>query len=131
MKCSCVNIEIGSYGNQVRLTAPDHLTEPLNKIGYTIYDGTIWVDACLSEEIKFLWSLGIRTTGCCCGHNTGDPYIGVINEDIPRMKELGYKVHHNPCRPGDEDSFIPKLLLSLTSPLVGEPTTKIQKPRKE
>lgn len=70
------------------------------------------VDKCLLPEILKLWEMGIKTTGCCCGHGHSDlSYIGVLPEYIPRMKELGYKVHFNKCRPGDEDSFIPKTKL--------------------
>ena len=52
------------------------------------------VDEELVDEIKHLWFLGIRTTGCCSGHGIRDGYIGVIDEDIDRMFELGYK--HRP-----------------------------------
>ena len=72
----------------------------------------ICVDKCLLPEILKLWEMGIRTTGCCCGH--GDQkmaFIGVRNDFIPKMKSLGYKVQHNNCRPDDEDSFVPMTLL--------------------
>lgn len=75
----------------------------------------ICVDACLALEVSRLWADGIRTTGSCCGHGAQQGYIGVIDADIPRMKALGYAVHANPCRPGDEDSFVPK------SPCVSSP----------
>ena len=32
--------------------------------------------------------------------------------DIQKMKDLGYKVLYNECRPNDEDSFIPKTILN-------------------
>jgi hypothetical protein len=69
------------------------------------------VDPCLAAEIIELWRLGIVTTGCCCGHNLGGrylPFIGVREDFIPKMKELGYEVQYNDCRPNDEDSFVPK-----------------------
>lgn len=66
------------------------------------------IDKCLIREIIDLWEKGIKTTGCCCGHDKTEPFIGVEFEDIDKMKALGYKVQHNPCRPEDEDSFIPK-----------------------
>lgn len=80
------------------------------------------VDPCLSDEIKELWRLGIVTTGCCCGHGLGGrmvPFIGVREDFIPKMKELGYKVQPNPTGkyvngefiptyPDREDSFVPK-----------------------
>lgn len=72
-------------------------------------------DACLSKELFFLWDQGITTTGCCCGKHSNDPigfgFIGVIPEDIQKMKELGYVVRLNPMRPEDDDSFYPKTKL--------------------
>lgn len=70
----------------------------------------ITVDPCLAEEIEYLWGQGIVTTGCCCGHNIGFAYIGVEEEFIPKMKELGYKTQLNPMDVTREDSFIPKSL---------------------
>lgn len=72
------------------------------------------VDKCLLPEVLSLWEMGIRTTGCCCGHDKvskEEPYIGVEFEDIEKMKSLGYKVKPNKYRPGDEDSFYPKTKL--------------------
>ncbi len=67
------------------------------------------IDKCLLKEVVGLWEMGIKTTGCCCGHGKPElAFIGVAPEYIERMKELGYAVQHNPCRPGDEDSFVPK-----------------------
>ena len=71
----------------------------------------VTVDACLSEEIESLWEHGIHTTGCCCGHGKALGYIGVIEEDIPKMRELGYTQYiHNYLSGGSsrKDSFIPK-----------------------
>jgi hypothetical protein len=100
VRCTCKNIEVGSYCNQVELVPPSW---------WLSSHKTICVDRCLELEVKFLWGLGIRTTGCCCGHNgNGIPYIGVEDEDIATMKELGYERRHNPCRPNDNDSFIPR-----------------------
>lgn len=70
----------------------------------------IAVDKCLLTEVVSLWEKGIKTTGCCCGHDKGKPFIGVRPEYIQKMKDLGYQVQENDCRPGDEDSFIPKTI---------------------
>ena len=71
------------------------------------------VDKCLIKEITGLWEKGRHTTSCCCGHGQKDKaFIGVEFNDIPKMKELGYKVQFNSCRPDDEDSFIPKTPLN-------------------
>lgn len=80
--------------------------------GCTVMKKQICFDACLAKELFLLWDKGIETTGCCCGkHSNCKPdmsYIGVENKYISKMKKLGYKVRFNSCRPGDEDSFIPK-----------------------
>ena len=102
--CDCVNVKIGSYDNQVELPRPKCMT------GRTegTHSDTICVDKCITEEIKCLWSIGIHTTGCCCGHNIQEGYIGVIEEDIELMKKCGYKVHFNRQDLNDEKNFIPK-----------------------
>lgn len=69
-------------------------------------------DACLAKELFYLWDKGIKTTGSCCGRHAGDveghAYIGVAEEHINTMKDLGYAVKHNSCRPFAQDSFMPK-----------------------
>lgn len=99
--CDCRNIDIGSYDNQVLLPRPQHMKG--RKEGSSA--DFISVDACLKEEILALWSLGIRTTGCCCGHNKVEGYIGVIPEDVPKMQAIGYQVQYNPYRPEDISTF--------------------------
>ena len=70
----------------------------------------VFIDICLAQEVWTLWEKGIVTTGCCCGHKTKKPYIGVEEEYIPHMKHLGYKVQGNDLYPEREDSFVPKFL---------------------
>lgn len=96
--CDCVGVEIGSYANAVALMPPPEL-------GFTRVP--ITVDRCLAEEVEHLWSLGIRTTGNCCGHNQQPGYIGVADESVPAMKALGYVVLPNPMCPGSENHFHP------------------------
>lgn len=113
--CKCLNVEIGTYKNQVSLYVPEEnhtMSEYMNnrrKVGLS-KGRLICVDRCLMNEIIYLWKKGIRTTGCCCGHNKLLGFIGVFEEDIQKMKDLGYKVAYNPSRPDDEDSFEPKSL---------------------
>lgn len=95
--CTCIDIGLGSYANQIMVSSPPHMPK----------DNGYCLDKCVSEEVMILWKLGITTTGCCCGHGKVPPYIGVADNDIPTMKEWGYHVQHNPSRPHDEDSFIP------------------------
>lgn len=95
------------YGNQETVEIPDNIT-----ILYNAPDReprtSVSIDKCLVEEIKNLWSKGIHTSGCCCGHGKQNGSIGVITEDIPKMKALGYEKHLNPNYPESEKFFIPK-----------------------
>jgi len=97
----CSDIQFGTYECAYNIQTP-----------WISDDGTahfICVDKCLLPEIVRLWEMGIRTTGCCCGHgNSEKAFIGVRNDCISKMKGMGYKVQFNPYRPEDEDSFIPK-----------------------
>lgn len=72
---------------------------------------TVTVDNPLVEEIQYLWSLGIETSGCCSGHGVQPSYIGVYKEYIPHMVELGYEILINTAGRnnfGRYDSFFSK-----------------------
>lgn len=101
--CGCKDIELGSYKNQSALARPAHMLDR----GEGTTSKTICVDNCLVAEVLQLWSLGIRTTGCCCGHNKLDGFIGVIEEDIGRVMHLGYEPRLNETDPLRHDSFHP------------------------
>ena len=103
--CNCVDVKIGSYDNQVTLPRPKCM---IDRTEGSSNPDTICIDKCIAEEIKYLWSLGIRTTGCCCGHNKQEGYIGVIDRDIEIMKKGGYKIHFKKDNLSDERNFIPK-----------------------
>ena len=98
MNCSCNDVEVGSYTNQIWVHPPAHMPK---SNGYCL-------DLCIAEEVMGLWMKDITTTGCCCGHNKQSGFIGVIDIDIPKMKLLGYQVARNTCRPNDHDSFYPR-----------------------
>lgn len=102
----CNDIKYGTYDCAYNIMLPFKCSFD-NEFKY------VAVDKCLIKEIIGLWEQGIHTTGCCCGHgDINEAFIGVIFEDIPKMKALGYKVWFNSCRPNDEDSFIPKTVLN-------------------
>lgn len=104
MKCN--EILFGTYECAYNIMPPF-------KCGFSNEFKYVAVDKCLIKEIIDLWEQGIHTTGCCCGHgDASKAFIGVDFEDIDKMKALGYKVHFNSCRPEDEDSFVPKTILS-------------------
>jgi len=53
------------------------------------------VDACIADEIKYLWSKGVITYGCCCGHGKEDPICLVNKECEGVLKKLGYEYSYN------------------------------------
>ena len=100
--CQCKKIDIGSYGNQIELNRPYHMR---GRCEGSLHPDTICVDACIADEINQLWDCGIRTTGCCCGHNKTPGFIGVIDDDIEIMESMGYTVQCNLNRLGSRDTF--------------------------
>lgn len=108
--CNCKpEVLPSNYKNQVTLNVPD--TVSLRRNTPEGEPRTIvCIDRCLEQEIKHLWSIGIATTGCCCGHNVCQSYIGVEDRFIQTMKDLGYRVARNDMYPDREDSFVPKTI---------------------
>lgn len=90
-------------------------TPPLNFIKCNNSDefkDKIEIDACLKEEIEKLWSKGIKTCGCCCGHGRNLGFIQVSDENIESMKKLGYTNYIYPIKFGGsdrKDAFIPMM----------------------
>ena len=109
---NCNDVKFGTYECSYSIMLPYLCKFPWEDDS-KLQSKTVPIDKCLLPEILQLWEQGIKTTGCCCGHgNTNMAYIGVIFEDINRMKSMGYTVALNPCRPNDEDSFYPKTVLN-------------------
>lgn len=46
---------------------------------------------CISSEIEELWSKGIRTLGCCCGHGLYSGFIQVERTSLQGMIDNGYE----------------------------------------
>ena len=106
-KCRCNDVEIGSLANEVLLKIPENDHIMSGYMSRRVADGLsgkgVSVDACLVDEIEFLWSNRVETHGCCCGHGLGEPMINVKEDHIPRMLALGYQ----PCE-GPPGTFSPK-----------------------
>lgn len=68
----------------------------------------ICIDPCILEEIKVLWDSGIKTRGCCCGHNNPDlyPFVNVSDDSIEKMLQMGYEQRHPD--PERRDTFLLK-----------------------
>ncbi len=78
------------HGNQIVVEAPSNIELKYNSPTHN-KKTNVSIDECIVSEIKSLWKKGIRTTGCCCGHNGIFPtHVSVISEDITKMMELGY-----------------------------------------
>lgn len=107
----CEDIGFGTYECAYNIMLPYKVKFPWEDDSELVTK-FVSVDKCLIGEIISLWEMGIKTTGCCCGHGRLEPFIGVQEQFIPLMKEMGYKVCLNECRPGDEDAFIPKNVLN-------------------
>lgn len=111
---NCKDIGFGTYDCAYNVMLPWLAIDPCNP-NDPPKPYTVAIDKCLLPEILKLWEMGIKTTGCCCGHGKQEAFIGVLPEYVPRMKELGYQVHFNSYRPDDEDSFVPKTELKYGS----------------
>lgn len=51
------------------------------------------IDECIAPEMLALWREGVRTIGCCCGHNGNAPFAGgranvIVQEPDARMARL-------------------------------------------
>ena len=66
------------------------------------------IDKCLLSEVVGLWELGIKTTGCCCGHKKSEPFISVRKEYGGIMLHLGYEIQHNMPSCDINCYFVPK-----------------------
>ena len=80
--------------NQCKITTPE--------------GAVISVDSCLVCELKNLWSYGIHTVASCCGHNKVDGIISVEEQDVQKMKKLGYKQYKHLDYMNVDNSFYPK-----------------------
>lgn len=95
-KCNCPD---GIWGNELeRFKKAKAMELPFNKERERrLVDGltsTVAIDMCIIDEIKHLWSLGIVTLGCCCGHNKIQSMVNVADKNIQQMLDLGYVQNH-------------------------------------
>lgn len=93
--CTCINIEVGSHANSVAIPIPLHMESYRQARLKEGLSDTVGIDCCIVDEIKYLWSLGIVTYGCCCGHNKNESFVNVSEKDIQMMICLGYEMNHD------------------------------------
>lgn len=77
--CACSEVFPGDHTSQAELKTPDHMLK-IGNIGCLQFRETTCVDRCIADAVQSLWALGVVTTGCCCGHNQVDGYIGIWEE---------------------------------------------------
>jgi len=106
-KCKCENVQCGTYENYVTLNVPDNIILRMNNPERTIRK-QVCLDSCIQNEIKYLWSLGIVTTGCCCGHNTSVGFVNVDKSHYQQMIDLGYEVYYDHPELNRKDTFVIK-----------------------
>ena len=103
-KCFCdpSKIKIQEYQSGISVNIPPTVILRKNTPDREVREN-VGIDSCLAYELNELWKLGIATTGCCCGHNQSDhAYIGVEEQHIGEMLDLGYEVIDRPEAPGKE-----------------------------
>jgi len=82
--------EIGSYECQVILDIPVHMEQyKINRVKAGLSD-KICIDKCIVDKIEELWSKGIITYGCCCGHGEQESMVNVDEKNIQQMIDMGY-----------------------------------------
>jgi hypothetical protein len=101
----CKDAPFGSYMNHISVDLPPHMQEYRRMLNPDCCDKQISVDECIADELKEIWAEGITTTGSCCGHFRYAGEVFVIEKDIEKMEQLGYKHQVNPMRPKDKDCF--------------------------
>lgn len=84
-ECDCPQDHEGS--NTTSLSAPSWSRTMLGDP-----KPVISVDSCLADEIINLWEEGVKTNGCCCGHNVLEGFIGVSDSSVDKMLDLGYEM---------------------------------------
>ena len=84
---------------------------------YECYEKTkngIGVDGCLVGEINKLNNAGITTIGCCCGHGKRQGFIQVSQNDVNKMRDIGYTQIDIDDYGNGKWCFIPKTKLPST-----------------
>lgn len=75
--CSCeLHQQVGEHNNTIEVPTPDHMLS-IGNVGCYEFRPTLCIDRCMFAAISALWERKVITTGCCCGHNQVNGYIGI------------------------------------------------------
>lgn len=112
--CNCINIIPGNkecYAQMITIEIPKHMESYKNRRVKNGLPSTICIDPCIIDEMKMLWSKGIITYGCCCGHNILESMVNVDDNNIEQMLKMGYvQNHHDKTR---KDTFRLKTIYNI------------------
>lgn len=81
-----------------------------NRVAAGLSGDGIAVDTCIVEQVIELWKAGIRTYGCCCGHNNIDGFINVDPDDFSRALALGFERYEFLNDPERRDTVKPRTI---------------------
>lgn len=109
--CRCVDVEMGSFDNQVMLGfypvmesyRKSRVLQGLGGVG-------ICVDRCIVDQVVELWEAGVKTYGSCCGHNKVQGMINVSPDDYEKAIALGFLPYVFPADPARKDTVKTKSL---------------------
>lgn len=103
---NCIDIGFGTYECSYNIMVPWLCKLPYESEEMRV-PKYISVDKCMLSEIIGLWEMGIKTTGCCCGHGKEPPFISVGADYVEQMERLGYAHLANTQRADDNTCFTP------------------------
>lgn len=110
--CNCKDVVIGSYDNQILLGYYPIMREyGKNRVKAGLSGFGIPVDRCIAEQVIELWEAGIKTLGCCCGHNKETGFINVAAEDFDKALSLGFEKYTYPGNTQRNDTVKTKEML--------------------
>lgn len=90
MQCT---YEMGNYDKQIPIDMNDFPHLLRENGGFYKSPKLFSVDACIKDEMLWLWEQGVVTMGCCCGHNQTYSMVNVLNTEL--MDSLGYVKYPN------------------------------------
>lgn len=70
-------------------TVPEKVFDPNDFFPFKDKTKTVCLDDCIADQIASIWSAGIWTRACCCGHNREAPSLVLHDKsDAPRVIEI-------------------------------------------
>ena len=90
----CKDVEFGTYECSYNIKVP-YLCKFSWEDESEYREKYVNIDKCLMRDILEIWEAGIKTTGCCCGHERSKPFISVVEGYESKMKAIGYEQYES------------------------------------